>query len=239
MHSSETLLDNPIWNALSTRQSHFANGGIRAKRFDSAIGPLSGLNEQSEEAYAEFAQLLAPSEIAILFLTEEPNIPQGWKTLRTGLLAQMICRGEPIPPAAAGKDGEPFTIESLTTRDVPEMLDLVQLTEPGPFARRTIELGGYLGIRQGGRLAAMAGQRLAPPGFTEVSAVCTHPDFRGRRFAQLLVATVAQRIRERGETPFLTLMAGNTSAFRVYETAGFEARRTLELAVITPTYLPS
>lgn len=239
MHASETLLDNPIWNALAMRQRHFAHGGIRAKRFDSTIGPLSGLNEQSKEAYAELAQLLSPREIAILFLTEEPKIPQGWTTLRTGLLSQMICRGEPIQPASVGKDSEPFTVESLTAHDVPEMLDLVQLTEPGPFASRTIELGGYLGIRQGGRLAAMVGQRLAPPRFTEISAVCTHPDFRGRRYAQLLVATVAKRIRERGETPFLTLMASNTSAFRVYETAGFQARRTLELAVITPTYRPS
>lgn len=239
MHTSETLLDNPIWNALSTRQSHFAHGGIRAKRFDSAIGPLSGLNEQSEEAYAELAQILAPGEIAILFLTEAPRLPQGWKTLRTGLLTQMICRGEPVPPSRASKDGDSPTIESLTARDVPEMLKLVQLTEPGPFAERTIELGGYLGIRQNRRLAAMAGQRLAPHGFTEISAVCTHPDFRGRRYAQLLVATVAQRIRDRGETPFLTLMASNTSAFRVYEAAGFEARRTLELAVITPVHPPS
>jgi ribosomal protein S18 acetylase RimI-like enzyme len=244
MYDSETLLDNPIWNALSTRQSHLAVGGTRAKRFDSAISPLSGLNEQglneqSDEAYAELAQLLAPSEIAILFLTEAPRLPQGWKMLRTGLLTQMICRGEPVPPSRAGKDGDPITIEALTARDVPEMLELIQITEPGPFARRTIELGGYLGIRQDGRLAAMAGQRLAPPGFTEVSAVCTHPDFRGLRFAQLLVATVAQRIHERGETPLLTLMASNTSAFRVYEAVGFEARRTLELAVITPNYQPS
>jgi ribosomal protein S18 acetylase RimI-like enzyme len=236
MHSPETLLDNPIWNALTTRQSHFGIGGVRARRFDSAIGPLSGINEQSDEAYAELAQLLAPSEIAILFLTEAPRLSQAWKTLRSGLLTQMICRGEPVPPSRAGKDGELFTIESLTARDVPEMLELVRLTEPGPFARRTIELGGYLGIRDGGRLAAMAGQRLAPSGFTEVSAVCTHPDFRGRRYAQLLVATVAQRIRERGETPFLTLMASNTSAFRVYEAAGFKTRRTLELAVIASTH---
>ena len=155
------------------------------------------------------------------------------------MLAQMICRGQPIPPSNAGNDSESFAIEPLTARDVPEMLELVHLTEPGPFARRTIELGGYLGIRQNRRLAAMAGQRLAPHGFTEISAVCTHPDFRGRRYAQLLVATVAQRIRERGEIPFLTLMASNTSAFRVYEAAGFEARRTLELAVITPVHPPS
>lgn len=234
MQSSETLLDNPIWNALATRQSHLGRGGAHAKRFDSAIGPLSGLKEQSEEAYAELAGLLSPGEIAILFFEEKPNLPPGWKLLRSGPLTQMICRGEPVPPSQAGNDGANFRIGPLTTDDVPQMLDLVRLTEPGPFGPRTIELGGYLGIWQGNRLAAMAGQRLAPPGFTEVSAVCTHPEFRGRRYAQLLVATVAQRIRKRGETPFLTLLASNTQAQRVYEAAGFVTRRTLELAVAAP-----
>ncbi len=114
----------------------------------------------------------------------------------------------------------------LGARDVPEMLDLVARTEPGPFRPRTVELGTYLGIRYRGRLVAMAGERLRPPGWSEISAVCTDPDFRGRGLAGRLIRAVAAVIRERGETPFLHAVASNTDAIRLYERLGFTLRRT-------------
>lgn len=114
----------------------------------------------------------------------------------------------------------------LGPADVPEMLDLVEHTQPGPLLPRTIELGTYLGIRRGGALVAMAGERLHPPGRTEISAVCTDPDFRGAGLATRLVLAVAHGIRERGETPFLHTAATNTTAIRLYESLGFRLRRT-------------
>ena len=112
------------------------------------------------------------------------------------------------------------------------MLALVELTRPGPFAVRTVDLGGYVGVFDGDRLVAMAGQRLAPPGFREISAVCTHPDFRGRGLAAGLTALVARGILERGERPFLHHASDNDPARRVYETLGFQFRRQVVFAAL-------
>jgi len=221
-----TLLDNPIWNALSTRQSEYALGNGLAKRFHPDIGPLSGLLRQSPEAYASLGRLLKPDEPAVLFLEEEPRQPEDWKLIMHKQLVQMICPQVTV-------DLDESALEPLTESDVPAMLELTALTEPGPFRSRTWELGGFLGIRHEGQLAAMAGQRLAPPGFTEVSAVCTHPDFRGRGYARLLVAAVAKQILKRGETPFLTSFEHNTGAIRVYESVGFTLRRNFHLAFLS------
>jgi predicted GNAT family acetyltransferase len=114
----------------------------------------------------------------------------------------------------------------LGAADVPEMLDLVARTRPGPFLPRTVELGTYLGIRRQGALVAMAGERLHPPGWTEISAVCTDPDHRGQGLAARLVLAVAAGIKDRGETPFLHTSAGNANAIRLYESLGFRLRRT-------------
>ncbi len=225
-------LNNPIWNALSTRQLQFAEGDNLARRFQADIGPLAGLLEQSVEAYHLLGRLFKPGEPAVLFLEEEPRLPEGWNLLKQDSLIQMICPSSP-QDSAFGKASD-VQWEPLGVADVPAMLELTALTEPGPFRQRTFELGGFVGVRQGNRLAAMAGQRVAPPGFTEVSAVCTHPEFRGRGYAQLLVAAVARTIHEHGETPFLTSYTHNTNAIRVYEAVGFVERRTLHLAVASP-----
>ena len=126
--------------------------------------------------------------------------------------------------------GEEF--RPLTTADVPEMVALAELTEPGPFRDRTIELGPFFGIFEAGRLVAMAGERMHLPRYVEVSAVCTHPDARGRGYARMLISIVMDEIRQRGKTPFLHSYADNESAIRVYRTLGFRQRRTFELAVL-------
>jgi predicted GNAT family acetyltransferase len=199
-----------------------------ARRFDFEIGPLAGMREQSAEAYCALGELFSPNEFAILFLDSEPELPAGWRMHLQSTIDQMVC--EALPVALEGR----FAFERLGVADIPEMLELTRLTEPGPFRQRTSELGGFLGIREDGRLAAMAGQRLAVPGLAEISAVCTHPDFRGRGYAAGLVTAVARAIAERGETPFLTVLTSNIAAIRVYESIGFRLRRRLHLAVAFP-----
>jgi predicted GNAT family acetyltransferase len=150
--------------------------------------------------------------------------------VRGGLMSQMIWSGVNGPTTAPLGAGA--VLRSLTLADVPAMLDLAKLTEPGPFGRRTIELGNFLGVFESGRLMAMAGQRLHLPGFAEVSAVCTHPDARGRGYARALMSEVMAAILGRGETPFLHVFADNYPAIRVYEGLGFARRRNLHLAVL-------
>ena len=144
-------------------------------------------------------------------------------------MSRMIWSGDAIPPMT--RLGGQAALRRLTPADVPAMVELAELTEPGPFRARTSELGEFFGIFDGGRLLSMAGQRLRLPGFIEVSAVCTHPDARGRGFARMAMAQVMADILGRGATPFLHAFADNP-AIRVYEALGFTRRRSLHLAVL-------
>lgn len=226
------LLDNPIWNSLTTRHAHLAAGehvghGL-ARRYPGDIGPLSGVREPTSEAFADLAAMIPEGDFAVLFLERSLDIPAGWKLLRGGTIIQMVCATIPDQPILDD------AIVPLTPTDFPEMMALAKLTEPGPFREHTARLGEFVGIRADGRLAAMAGQRLAPDGFTEVSAVCTHPDFRGRGYAKVLVAAVTRNIHAEGLVPFLTSFENNIGAIRIYEHVGFIHRRNFQLAVLKP-----
>jgi ribosomal protein S18 acetylase RimI-like enzyme len=229
---SEALLDNPIWNSLATRHAHLAIGadighGL-ARRYPVDIGPLSAVQEPTAEAYADLAAIVPQDDVAVLFLEHSLEIPAGWQLLRDGTLVQMVCPTVPDRPSLAE------AILPMKPTDFPELVALASLTEPGPFRDHTANLGGFVGIRVDGRLAAMAGQRLAPTGFAEVSAVCTHPDFRGRGYAQALVAVVTRDIHSQGRMPFLTSFEANTGAVRIYQHVGFVHRRTFQLTVLKP-----
>jgi GNAT superfamily N-acetyltransferase len=223
-------LDNPIWNSLHTEHRSFAVSNALARRYPAAIGPLSGIARQSAANYEALRELARPGGVVVLFCQEKPAPPPGWRLIRGGVLSQMICLLPSDPVSMTLTRGEEF--RPLGVADVPAMVELAELTEPGPFRERTIELGPFFGIFQSGRLLAMAGQRTHLPQFVEVSAVCTHPDARGRGYARMLIATVMDEIRQRGKTPFLHSFAHNHSAIRVYESLGFTLRRNLELAVL-------
>lgn len=125
-----------------------------------------------------------------------------------------------------------LAIAPLTEADAPQMLALATLTRPGPFFARTHKLGDFVGVKQEGRLVAMAGERMKPTGFTEVSGVCTDPDHRGLGYAGALMRVVAARILERGETPFLHTYASNTGAIGLYQSLGFALRREMTMTVL-------
>ena len=206
------LLDNPIWNSLLTEHSTLAISNHRARRYPAAIGPLSGVPRQSPEDFEALRALAGPGGVVVLFCTGKPAPPQGWTLIRGGLLTQMVCEKPRTEARIEITRGE--QLRPLTTADVPEMLALADLTEPGPFRDRTIELGAFFGIFMEGQLVAMAGERLHLPHHVEVSAVCTHPDARGRGYARMLIATVIDDIRRRGKIPFLHSFADNYPAIR-------------------------
>jgi ribosomal protein S18 acetylase RimI-like enzyme len=229
---NEALLDNPIWSSLTTRHSHLAIGtdvgnGL-ARRYPADIGPLAAFRQQTAEAYSDLAKMIPEDDHAVLLFESSPNLPKDWHFLHGGAIVQMICRSVPRKSLAAA------VIERLGPADFPEMVELASLTEPGPFRAHTAQLGEFIGIRVHGRLAAMAGQRLAPTGFSEVSAVCTHPDFRGRGYARSLVTEIARMIYAGGCVPFLTSLESNTGAIKIYEEIGFVVRRNFQLAVVQP-----
>jgi ribosomal protein S18 acetylase RimI-like enzyme len=220
------ILNNPIWTALTTRQTQFAEGDDLARRYPVEVTALAALRAPTSEAFESLART-TKGDAAALFFYDPVTIPRGWKTIHTSNLVQMVCES---PKLVSDKNTD--LIEGLTAADTDEMVALTKLTNPGPFGTRTQELGLYLGIHQQGRLAAMAGERQRLPGYTEVSAVCTHPDFQGRGYARILISMVAGQIIERGETPFLHVREDNVGAIRVYEKLGFKTRAIFPFYVL-------
>jgi len=224
------LLDNPILNSLRTGHSSLALTHGVARRFPADIGPLSGIPDQTEESYEDLRVLAGPLGDVALFLDDRPAPTAGWTLLRGGLLDQMIFASpRQRQPQLLPLEAE---MRPLTAEDAHAMVALATLTEPGPFHLRTLELGAFFGIFHNCRLVAMAGQRLSLPGYVEVSAVCTHPDFRGRGYAPALMSTVMEHIGAHGKTPILHSFSSNAAAIAVYRGLGFTFRRSFHLAVL-------
>ncbi|MGZ6016927.1 MAG: GNAT family N-acetyltransferase [Phenylobacterium sp.] len=220
-------LDRAIWASLTSRQAPLGVTSAGARRFLPEYALFAALDEETPENLEALAALItAHGPVAIVEAEPPPEVP-GTRVAQRGELVQMICEAlaPPGPPAD-------FAIETLGEADAPQMLALATLTRPGPFFARTHELGEFIGVKVKGQLAAMAGERLKPAGFTEVSGVCTHPDHRGRGYAGVLSRLVAQRIVDRGETPFLHAFADNPPAIRLYETLGFRIRARPAMTVL-------
>lgn len=220
-HQTMHPLDNVIWQALTTRQAHFAGSFASARRFPREVSPLCGFAEPNEDGYAPLAGLVNPGESVGVFLDEEHKPRAAWDYVVGAPLLQMVCENGSFSESLPNSNPQ---IVELRTPDSPVMLELTALTKPGPFGTRTHELGFYAGIREQGKLVAMAGERLKVPGFTEISAVCTHPDHLGKGYAGVLMAEVVKQIRERGETPFLHVRSDNARAVALYERLGFRKR---------------
>ena len=194
-------------------------------RFPLAIAPFADMVDMSPESFAALGALMSGSEIAVLFTSEAVSAPDQFKTLLAETGEQMT--GTPAESPLPGVE-----IVTLGAADVPEMIALVELTKPGPFAARTHELGTFLGIRVDGQLVAMTGERMKPGNYTEMTAVCVHPSHRGRGYAQALLGAVARGIVASGEIPFLHVFTSNESAIALYRRQGMEIRRRLHVTVL-------
>ncbi len=211
-------LDNPFWECLATRHAHLALGGPLARRYPVDISPLAGLPGANAENVAALETLVEVGGDMTYAGPFVPRLPANWETMHASRLMQMI-RVDRTPLPEMDLD-----VEVLGASDVLDMVALVELTQPGPFRPRTIELGTYIGVREGGRLIAMAGTRLWVGDFREVSAVCTHPDVQGRGYARALSSRVINRMLRSGETPILHVECSKERAQAVYRSLGFERR---------------
>jgi predicted GNAT family acetyltransferase len=218
-------LDHPVWHALTTRQRDLAEGGALARRYPPAVAPFADMAEMSPQSFAALAALMSPSDIAVLFTPDAVTPPALFNVVLAKTGEQMI--GTPAESPANGVE-----IVTLGAGDVPAMMDLTELTKPGPFNTRTHELGTFLGIRIDGQLAAMAGERMKPADYTEITAVCVHPSHRGRGYGQILLGAIARQISARGEIPFLHVFSDNHSAIALYRRQGMEIRRRLHVTVL-------
>jgi ribosomal protein S18 acetylase RimI-like enzyme len=220
-------LDDPIGASLTGPHARLAQRSRRAARYPAEISPLAAVERFEPAALRELADLVPPGDVIACFVPAGQTLGAGWQVLVPLELRQMVCEKSVEAPVR-----EP---EPLAADDVAAMLALVEATRPGPFGPRTIELGGYVGFKDGGRLAAMGGERMRPPGHSEVSGICTHPDARGRGLAEAIVRAVVRGIQARGELPFLHVAVGSPSdatATALYERVGFRerSRKRVEIA---------
>ena len=227
-------LDRPVWNSLTGRQAQLAQGDARAWRLGADYGLFAAAADGSAESLAALAGLVPADGALATVGVAEPGPPAGL-AVEQHVIWQMVCDRLAAAPATPPAPRAAFEIVDLTDADADQMLALATLTKPGPFFARTHQLGGFVGVKDAdGRLLAMAGERMKPPGFTEVSGVCTQPDQRGRGLAGALMRVVAGRIAERGETAFLHSYAHNAGAIALYESLGFRLRAEVTMTVLAP-----
>jgi len=220
-------LDRPIWSSLSTTHQALSLGDERARRYLPDVNLFASARDDSDEALAALAALVGPGDQVYQLQVPAITVPPGLAAVRQAWGVQMVA-GAPLAPEPNAGD-----IVQLGDNDAAEMLALAQLTQPGPFLAHTHRMGQFHGIRIAGRLAAMAGERMRFPGWTEVSGVCTHPDFRSRGLARRLSQHVASLIAARGDSAFLHAWRDNTAAIGLYESLGFAWRSDVHVTVLT------
>jgi len=219
MHTEQHVLDNPVWYAMISGNKALAQGTDAAKIFPKEVSPIAGLQAYTTAHFNALYDITSFDRPALIFAVNEVVIPDGWNVLLRLSGFQMVYAGASLPPMPKEE-----YIVALQDNDVPQMLALTQLTNPGPFASRTIDFGGYEGIFNAGELVAMAGQRLYPYNYVEISAVCTHPAHTGKGYARGLILRQMHHIVAAGNTPFLHVKDDNHRAINVYENLGFEIR---------------
>lgn len=214
----DDVLDNPVWSSLTGAHAWLSEGTGLARRYRPDVSPFAAVSDPRDpQAWRDLAAAVGPGGTALI-TGAEGVCGDGWSILGGGEGVQLV----ETPRVAAAPDPEALV---LGATDVPEMLDLVARTEPGPFEKSTYTMGTYLGLRDEGRLVAMAGQRMHPDGWVEISAVCTAPEARGRGLARRLVSAATADIHARGSRALMHASVTNTSAISVYLGLGFEQRR--------------
>lgn len=223
--TTEQALDNLAWHALTGPHAPFAQGDGPALRYRRSMAVFCATERLDGDGWSALADLVGPGRAVVLFQPDIGPIPDGFDEIFRSSTWQMVADG---PLAARPVAGGPVEIVELGADDADDMVELTGLTEPGPFFAETYRLGTYLGVRQDGRLVAMAGERLRTDTVAEISAVCTHPDARRRGLGGLLTMAMADVIRERGQLAMLHVAKTNAPAIPLYEALGFRIRRDVE-----------
>jgi ribosomal protein S18 acetylase RimI-like enzyme len=223
------LLDNIVWHSLTGPQATYATGTDTARRYARGFSPIAGFADAERPDLDALAAFCTPDEHFYVG-GWSGAVPDGWQVDAESTMFQMVWQAPP-PAADEAPDAVP-----LGPGHAADAVELATLTRPGPFGPRTIELGEYFGYVVGGRLIAMAGERMCAGELREVSGVCTHPEFQGRGLARRLMLKLVRRQMQRGEIPFLHVMRDNEHAWRLYERMGFRVLQELVVRVVSPSH---
>ncbi|MFC3563470.1 GNAT family N-acetyltransferase [Pedobacter jamesrossensis] len=221
------ILDNPIYNSLITAHHKYSAGSENVKFYNKEIASFAGLKNNSIKDFEELYKISDANDLFIVFSKLKIEIPKSWKLITRIDMYQLVYQKNEIP------EFDNISLRDLCETNVTEMTDLVNLTKPGPFRIRTIDLGNYTGIFEDDKLVSMAGHRFNPTPYTEISAVCTHPDYLGKGYAYILLCEQVKRILNKSEIPFLHVRSDNIAAVKLYQKVGFEIRTEMIAYVIS------
>jgi ribosomal protein S18 acetylase RimI-like enzyme len=221
------FLDNPIYHALTTNHLGFAKGDENIKYYHREVTSFAGMKNYTEPDFLNLYEQLPDNGVFIVFSPIVLTIPKPWKLIREIDMFQFIYAHNFVP-----KQHSEIALDDLNQEHVGEMIALVELTKPGPFLLRTIDLSNYTGVFENGRLAAMAGHRFHPGDYIEVSAVCAHPNFLGKGYAYAVIREQVKRILEKSQIPFLHVRQDNVGAIKLYEKLGFNIRTKMQAYVL-------
>lgn len=217
------ILDNPCWNALNSGNKNLAEGNKQVRFFSPEVSPFVGLPEWNSYGFDQLYQVI-PSQRRIAFMAAgEVEIPGEWEVVDYLKAFQMV-HTNPAPGLTASSE-----IVHLQNKDIPQMIALTDMTHPGPFFKRTIEFGNYEGIFKSNELVSMAGQRLHPGKYVEISAVCTNPAHKGKGYATQLIISQIHQVRLASAIPFLHVKDDNLQAVKLYKSLGFEVRKQMHI----------
>jgi GNAT superfamily N-acetyltransferase len=229
---TEHPLDNVVWNALQTDQTDLSqvSDDRHAARYLPDVGPFAGFSDPDSPSWSGLSEIMGPGEFNLLLLPEAQDTPAGLGLLSSEVATQYV--------AERLDDRELPEFLPLSTQDLSEIMELVEIAPPGPFGPRTLETGRYIGLRREGRLIAMAGERMRCPGWVEVSAVCVHPSAQGEGLGASLTLAVAHRVRAEGNEAMLHVREGNDAAHSLYQKIGFRLRREFWAAAFGKVTVP-
>jgi ribosomal protein S18 acetylase RimI-like enzyme len=227
------LLNNPVFHALVSGDQRLGFGSDKAKFFDESVSPFAGFEEAYDKGFEDLYELLPPGRVILYATPQNVKQHEGWELLDAVKGLQLIFGSG----NHAGQKS--FNLIPLQEKHIEQMMQLAALTKPGPFGPRTIDFGHYFGVFEKEKLVAMAGQRLHVQQFTEISAVCTHPDYLGKGYASALVQHLVHLIKQQGQTPFLHVREDNRRAIEIYQRLGFEISGPMNFYVLKKDALSS
>jgi ribosomal protein S18 acetylase RimI-like enzyme len=223
--ATDDYLDNLVWASLLEARPEYMERHAGGARYRPEFAPFGAAQHYDAQSIAQIIEMVKPGERLAFFTPRKLEIPASVEIIREAPLYQMAASTAIARPSDA-------RIGRLGAEDMPDMLKLVELTEPGPFSSRTNELGMFYGIRDEGQLVAMAGERMSAGKYVEVSAVCTHPDWRGKGLGRVMVEQVASAIQQRNGVPILHVFTTNHAAIGLYRELGFRVARTVQLTAM-------
>lgn len=229
----KTILDNPIWYALNTRDAENNIGSYNFAFFDADVAPFIGMASWDQKSQKELINNVDTGRNWFLLIGKKVQFIENLEVVLTLPLYQFTCTSLKQAPQTK----RPLGIVKLDKRHVEEMIMLTKLTKPGPFTKRTIEFGGYYGMFEDGKLVAMGGERLHVEGYTEISAICTHPDYQGLGYAAKMTHHLASLVLNNGLTPFLHARIDNVKAIALYERLGFQIRKEIQFYILKRRFI--